>query len=68
MSVNPPDTTVEVNTAIHNMITDTITILQRRDAEQIKRLRELWIGFGVDLAELNAETVRILKDQSWRRK
>jgi phosphate uptake regulator len=66
MSSEIRETIVQVNTAINNMITDTITGLQRRDRDLTQKLKESWIGFGIELGELNADVLRILKDNTWR--
>lgn len=58
----------ECNISITNMVNDTFTILQRPDRVQKQLIKEFWIGFGIELNQINSETVKILKDNSWRDK
>jgi hypothetical protein len=45
---------------INNMLQDTI-ILQRRDKEETKRLRESWVEFGIILDNLNKDLNEFLR-------
>lgn len=47
---------------INDMIFNTSMILQRKDREQTKRLREIWIETGILLDEWNEETDKILRE------
>ena len=51
----------ECNISINNMLTDTFTILQRHNSSQTKLLRETWIEFGIELDEINLETLEVLR-------
>jgi hypothetical protein len=50
------------------MYQDTLSILKRPDTLQKQLLKESWIGFGIELDEINLETKKILEDNSWRNK
>ncbi len=53
----------EFEIASRNIFTNSLIILGRHDKEQTKRLKELWVGFGIDLDEINKETMEILNDK-----
>jgi len=58
----------ESEIAINNMFQDTLSILKRPDTLQKQLLKESWIGFGIELDEINLETKKVLADKSWRNK
>lgn len=58
----------ECDIAINNIVQDTFTILIRPDTLQKKLLKESWIGFGIELDQVNLETQKIITDNSWRLK
>ena len=58
----------ECSILINNIVQDTVTILRRPDRIQQQLVKESGIEFNIKLTELNAETVKLLNDQSWRNK
>jgi len=53
---------------INNIVHNTRLILQRPDPMQKQLCKELGIEFNIKLDEINNETIKILKDNSWRKK
>ena len=56
----------ECQVLMKNMLQNTLIILQRPDPLERKKIKESWIGFGIELDRLNSETREILEDKSWR--
>ncbi len=46
--------------SINAMIQESAIILQRKDNVSTKRLKELWIGFGIDIDQWNNDTQLLL--------
>ena len=50
----------EIQTIINNLMVSVMTIYQR--TEQRKKLREMVIGFGIELDELNKDVLRVVQN------
>ena len=60
------DTLKECQIMINNIIQDTLVILKRPDPKTKQALISSTIEFNEKLLFLNAETLSILNDKSWR--
>jgi len=61
-----PEPIMECVAMIKNIVTDSITILQRKDRDQTMKLLTLTMEFNEKLEKLNQETIEMLEDESWR--
>ena len=52
----------EIETRLNNILVGTMMILQRKDPEQTKRLRELWVAWGIEIDRWNMETYKIMTE------
>lgn len=62
------NTLAENQSRIHNIVSNSIIILQRKDKSQTQQLVSLAIDFNEELGKINLETARVLRDKSWRKK